>query len=117
MAYQRGKYWYQSIRNGQRVEKRYLGAGDFGAMLAQIDALDAERRAWERETLRATIEEQAAIDAKLDAAGAALRALTRAALLASGYHQHKGTWRKARHGRKSALGEDDRGDGQEKADG
>ena len=117
MAYQRGGYWYRSVRNGRQVGKEYLGAGELGALVAQFDALEAERRAWEREELRATIEGQAAIDAKLDAAGAALRALTRAALLANGYHQHKGTWRKARHGRKNALGEDARVDGQEKADG
>jgi hypothetical protein len=98
MAYRRGGYWYRSKRNGGQVETEYLGSGDLGEFVALMDAQEQERRQEEREALAAERAAQAAIDGPLDAAAAQLRGLIGEVLQGAGYHQHKGTWRKRRHG-------------------
>ena len=103
MAYRRrGRYYYRSKREGERVVTEYLGAGDLAQATVALDALDRERRAQERAALRAERERQGEIDRALDAAGALLGELTEAALLVSGYHAHKGQWRKRRDGKRDS---------------
>ena len=98
MAYKRGGYWYRSRRNGGRVTTEYLGAGILGEFAAVMDAEEQERRRKEREAIDAERQAQAAIDGPLDTAAAELRGLIGEVLQGAGYHQHKGTWRKRRHG-------------------
>jgi hypothetical protein len=100
MAYKRrGKYWYRSRRDGRQVQTQYLGAGDWADAMGELDAIERQELELARDAEREERQRQRDIDAKLDAAAAAVRDLTRAALLASGYHQHKGTWRKRRDGK------------------
>ena len=74
----------------------YLGTGDLGQLMAKTDAMDRERRELEREAIRVEREGEREIDRTLDAAGDLLRKLTYAVLVANGYHQHKGQWRRRR---------------------
>lgn len=104
MAYRRGGYWYRSRRNGPQVETEYLGAGDLGELSAYLDAAKQEERREEREAIKAEQEAQAAIDRQLDAAGAALGGLVGAILEGTGYHKHKGQWRKRRYGQETSGG-------------
>ena len=82
-------YYYRSVREGKRVRKEYGGGGALGQLLAQLDELGRLQRKEERERLeRSTgflreLEEAAEI-------------LTRAQLLAAGFHKHKGEWRRLR---------------------
>ena len=96
MAYQRNGYWYRSKRNGDHVETEYLGAGELGRAIAELDALDREQRQMERAELRAEQERERKVDRTLDATGDLLRLLVQAHLLVNGYHNHKGQWRKRR---------------------
>lgn len=74
----------------------YLGGGELGRALAELDAMQIKQREQERAAQVAEREAQRAIDAGVDALGAAVRVLVQAVLVANGYHRHKGQWRKAR---------------------
>lgn len=87
------RYYYQKRREGGRVVSRYVGAGALAELSAQIDEIDRERQALERENWRASQAEDAAIDKEIAEYSRLLRQFTAAVLLASGYHQHKRQWR------------------------
>jgi hypothetical protein len=89
-------YYYKSRRDGEKVRKVYVGAGDFAHVAAQLDEaerLRREEKAAYREAERERLERSAAFLQELTEAA---EVLTRAHLLASGCHQHKGQWRKQR---------------------
>lgn len=89
-----GSYYYRSVRVGRRVVTEYMGSGPAGLLAAEHDALVRQER---QRTLKER-EAQREVDRAIDAAGGWVRTLTRAVLLVSGYHTHKGTWRRRRHG-------------------
>ena len=97
MAYWRGPYLYRSRREGKRVVSEYLGCGESAACLAQLEAVEADRREGERMAKAQRRERERALDSRMNQAEGLLRQLTRAALLANGYHAHKGQWRRRRH--------------------
>jgi hypothetical protein len=92
---QRGnrRYYYRKRREGDRVISEYVGAGELAETAVAIDALEREIRRAERQR-RA---ERRALDAQIDEVCDLIRALTFAELLVSGYHTHKGQWRRRRH--------------------
>jgi hypothetical protein len=81
MAYQRGRYWHRSRRDSGHVLTDCIGSGDVGRYMAATENEWQARRAWEHAELIA----------------GQLHSLTETALLASGYHKHSGTWRRARY--------------------
>ena len=89
-------YYYKSHRDGEKVRKVYLGAGDFAQVAAKLDEAERLRRKeevayWEAE--RELLGRSAAFLEELEEAA---EVLVRAHLLASGCHQHKGQWRRQR---------------------
>ena len=96
MAYQRGGYYYRSRRVGSRVLTEYLGAGRQGKLIAQLDAVNQEKRRTQFEQRRRLIDRGRAPDDALDTACEAIQSATQAVLLTEGYHTHKGQWRKQR---------------------
>jgi len=89
-------YYYKSRRDGEKVRKVYVGAGDFAHLAAKLDETERLRREeeaayWDAE--RERLERSAAFLQELTEAA---KVLTRAYLLASGFHQHKGQWRRKR---------------------
>ena len=89
-------YYYKSRRDGEKVRKVYVGAGDFAHVAAQLDETERLRRKaevayWKAERVR--LERSVAFLQELTEAA---EVLTRARLLASGFHQHKGQWRRQR---------------------
>ena len=89
-------YYYRKYRVDGRVMSEYCGCG----LLAELDASEAaqkredrllERK--EREDLRTDLE---ARETQMRQATEVASILTHAALLAAGYHMHKGQWRKKR---------------------
>ena len=89
-------YYYKSRRDGEKVRKVYVGAGDFAHVAAKLDEAEGLRRKeelayWEAE--RERLERSAAFLQELEAAA---EVLVRAHLLASGCHRHKGQWRRQR---------------------
>ncbi len=94
-------YYYEKRREGERIVSTYVGTGSFAEARAVLNDAAKEKRRLQREALR---QEREALDREgrqvrdvLDQ----IRALTHAALIAGGYHMHKGQWRKRREHRES----------------
>jgi hypothetical protein len=85
-------YYYRKRRQGNQVVSEYIGAGELAESAAALDALEGQLRRAGREARLARL----ALDARVDEACDLIGALTYAALLAAGYHTHKGQWRKKR---------------------
>src|SRR5207248_1754625 len=103
MAWERSgkrKYFYRSVRNGDKVRRDYYGAGQGGQIAAAADALNHAERKAHRETAR---KERKVLH---DAVALVLRLnewcdlVTAAALLAAGFHRpRRHDWRVWRYGR------------------
>jgi hypothetical protein len=97
MGWERGKYYTRSRKVNGRVVREYVGDGKIGSLAAELDAIDREKRRGEADYRRAVQDEVDVLDGILDALSARCDLLTRAALVAAGYHQHnRGEWRKRR---------------------
>src|SRR5262249_40027631 len=92
-----GRYYTRSKKVNGRVVREYVGTGRVAELVAQMDAIERRQRQEERDALRAERAELDSLDAPLDELNDLAELLTRAALLAAGFRQHKrGEWRKRR---------------------
>ena len=89
-------YYYRKRREGRRVFSEYVGSGELAELAATLDVLDRLEREAEREVWRQERQAEAQVAAEMDRLGDVVRAVTRAALLTTGYHTHKGQWRRRR---------------------
>jgi hypothetical protein len=91
-------YYYRKHRDGEQVISSYEGGGNVVELA--IYRAELERQAQQQEKLRLEARklEMADIDHLIDALGELIRDLTSGGLLAAGFHQHKGQWRKKRNG-------------------
>jgi hypothetical protein len=97
MGWERGRYYTRSRKVNGRVVREYVGAGRVAELAAQLDALDRDQREDERDARRAARAEFDALADKLSDLNERCDLITRAALIAAGFHQHKrGEWRKQR---------------------
>ncbi len=90
-------YYYRSRRSADgRVRKEYCGTGPEAIAEAKADevARDAARQA--RDELLRIAEEAKTVNCMMNDLDDAVRMLTAGTLLAAGYHQHRGHWRKRR---------------------
>lgn len=101
-------YYYRKARIGDRVISEYVGGGPASEYLAQLDAAGREEAARQYQQERQERDEWRALERELDEVCDAIQTLTRAALLVSGCHRHKGTWRRQREPRKDSDGATDR---------
>jgi len=91
-----GLYYYRSERENGRVRKRYVGRGEVAELVAHADETRRAVRERRRRDERAGLDRAREISeagAELDAAA---EDLARAELVAAGYHDHKGEWRRRR---------------------
>jgi hypothetical protein len=96
MGWERG-YYYRVRKVNGRVVREYFGAGEVAHLVAQMDALERERRRLEALEKRQEKDELEALDAELKPVTERIDLAARAALLAAGFHLHKrGEWRKRR---------------------
>jgi len=89
-------YYYRSVRDGERVKKEYVGTGEIAELLAHADEtirLSREKRRAQELAERESLEE---LLAPILEVREAARVLARASLVASGYHNHHGEWRRRR---------------------
>jgi hypothetical protein len=90
------RYYYRSRRVGSKVSREYLGCGPIAQMSAELDV----QRRCDREAYRTTwADVQAQLqeaDARLDDLNRHCRLLASAVLIAHGFHQHHGEWRRRR---------------------
>ena len=89
-------YYYRKRREGGHVVSEYVGRGEVAELIADLDMLEKARREAEREDWRQEQAEITTLDQMLDEVEGVIRTLTRAYLLAAGYHTHKGQWRRRR---------------------
>ena len=90
------RYYYTKMRIGDRVVSQYFGNGELAQAIAKLSELDRERIQLERTIERDKHEEIRTINRQVNEVCTAIRNITKAALLATGHHQHKGQWRKRR---------------------
>jgi hypothetical protein len=92
------RYYYKSEREGGRVKSTYFGAGEAGTLMAKIAAFDREDRAAEREEIREERQESDAEETAVSEWFDQVQAVADAAMIVAGFHNHKGHWRRKRHG-------------------
>jgi hypothetical protein len=90
------RYFYKSEREGGRVKSTYFGAGESGSLMAAWIALERLERAEEREWLREEREESDAAEWTISDWFDDVQAVADAAMVAAGFHKHKGQWRRKR---------------------
>lgn len=88
-----GLYYYRKKRVGDRVLSEYVGTGLLAEAIADLDARARLRRELDRQVRRERREDILDIARAGDDAQAVILTLTRAWLLAQGYHTHKREWR------------------------
>jgi hypothetical protein len=91
-----GRYYTRSRRVDGRIVREYVGGGILGDIAAFEDEYERRRREDEATYHREEREQLQALTAPMEELCDAVEIITRAALLASGYHRHKGEWRKKR---------------------
>ena len=96
---QRGnrRYYYRKKRNGSRVTTEYVGTGTVAVLLAEKDRQDREKFLHTRQKWRAQKSEFKNVEQDHEFLMVITRGLVRAIFLTSGYHPHKGQWRKKHH--------------------
>ena len=99
MGWEKGRYYTRSRKVNGRVVREYVGGGEIGALAAQSDAIERERREWERESWRLEKEEIDVFDASIATVCEMADIIAKATMVAAGFHQHRGEWRR-RRGRK-----------------
>src|SRR5437763_4606850 len=83
-----GRYYTRSRRENGRVVREYVGGGPAGALVAQLDAIEREKRETDRQCARVERERVADLDAPVIQLDELADLLARAALLAAGFRQH-----------------------------
>jgi hypothetical protein len=91
-----GRYYTRSRREGGRVLREYVGAGLAGELAEEKDRAKRELQQAEREREREELERLKALAAPVFEVSEATEILAHAHLVATGYHRHKGEYRRAR---------------------
>ncbi len=89
-------YYYQKERIGDTVRSEYIGTGHFAYLCAQLHMGTRRKEAQKRRENAQTAAEEAALTRLVLDALDAVRTLKTAILVASGFHTHRGQWRKSR---------------------
>jgi hypothetical protein len=90
------RYYYKSEREGGRVKSTYFGAGESGLLISLLELEDRAEREAEREQRRAEKEEFETEEKAVAEWFDGVQAMANAAMIAAGYHKHKGQWRRRR---------------------
>ena len=91
-----GRYYTRSRKVNGRVVREYIGGGEVGALVAQMAAIERARRDFERECWRLEKEEMEAFDASVAKVCQMADIIAKAAMIAAGFHRHRGEWRRRR---------------------
>jgi hypothetical protein len=97
-----GLYYTRSRKENGRVVREYIGGGPPGQLAALQDEHERRQREEQAAYWREEQQDLDALEAPVDELSEASDLLVRAALLASGYHQHnRGEWRLRREPKES----------------
>ena len=89
-------YYYRSVRDGKKVRKVYVGAGEIARVFHEGDVLRRAGRKVQREREKGELERLKALASPVLELSEATDILARAHLMAAGYHRRKGEYRRAR---------------------
>jgi hypothetical protein len=89
-------YYYRSVRDGERVRKVYVGAGEFARICCETDILQRTSRKAQGEREKAELERMEGLVALVEEFSDAAKVLVTAHLVDGGYRKRKGEWRRAR---------------------
>jgi hypothetical protein len=90
------RYFYKSEREGGRVKTTYYGAGEAGLLFSTLDAETRAEREAVRKERKQEKEESDAEDRAVAGWFDDVQAVADAAMIAAGFHKHKGQWRRKR---------------------
>ena len=90
------RYYYKSEREGGRVKSTYFGAGESGLLISLLELEDRAEREAERDQRQAEREEYDAEETAVAEWFDGVQAVADAAMVAAGFHKHKGQWRRQR---------------------
>jgi hypothetical protein len=99
MAWERrghGLYYYQSEHGNGRVRKRYMGRGEVAEIVAHANETIRHRREAKAEREREDLELARTLASSGEQMDEAAEILAKAEMVAAGYHNHKGEWRRRR---------------------
>jgi hypothetical protein len=90
------EYYYRCEREDGQVTTTYLGGGELGQLAELLDAEERAVREAEREAAQAESEQAEAEELAIAAWFDRVQAVADAAMVAAGFHKHKGQWRRRR---------------------
>jgi hypothetical protein len=93
-----GLYYTRSKRVNGKVVREYIGGGELARIVAEQDAINRTLRWARQKREREELERLKARDAEVDDLCEMVNSLMKAALVATGYRNHKGEWRLRRGG-------------------
>ena len=96
MGWEKGRYYTRSRKVNGRVVREYIGGGEVGSLVAQMDAIERERRESERESWRLEREEMEAFDTSVANVCQMADIIAKAVMVVAGFHCHRGQWRRRR---------------------
>ncbi len=91
------QYYYRKVRHGSTVISEYMGSRELANLFFEMDELDREERAIRLRKWKNEQNEIRTVDAEIAQLNRTLINLVTATLLISGYHPHKGQWRRLRN--------------------
>ena len=92
----RRRYYYKSERDGGRVKTTYVGPGESGVLFSLLALEDRAEREAEREQRKFEREEFEAEEKTVADWFDDVQAAAEDAMIAAGFHKHKGQWRRKR---------------------
>lgn len=92
-------YYYRKRRIGKKVVSEYIGKGIFVEEVANSDLEEIQRKNEALEANKQAIREIETLSLKVAQIEYLTKRIVRGFLIASGFHNHKGEWRKKRNGR------------------
>lgn len=96
MGWDKGKYYTRSRKVRGRVVREYVGGGELGEFAAELDGLVRERREIERDSWRLEKYQIEVLEKSVAEVCQMAEIVARAAMVAAGFHLHRGEWRKRR---------------------
>lgn len=90
------RYFYRSVRVGDRVRSEYVGRGPGAEAVAALWAVDRAEAEADRVAERARREADRVADRELDRLVSEARAMAEETIKAAGFHNHRGQWRRCR---------------------
>lgn len=92
------RYYYRKIRRGRRVVSEYVGTGEFVELLFKMDAIDRINKTHKKTAWKKKKDAVKKLSKDFNQLAKVIYSMARASLLISGYHSHKGQWRRNRNG-------------------